>query len=100
MASLESADAGDLELQRDLEQALQAYLHATEETATELKAAYLSKLRASVPAYCRAIVKPEPCVVRIDVPAGLVCQTGKCSGRRRNAVCGSRRARNAAATTA
>jgi hypothetical protein len=46
MASLESADAGDLELKRDLEQAFQAYLHATEETTTELKAAYLSKLRA------------------------------------------------------
>jgi hypothetical protein len=45
MASVESEDDGDLELKRDLEQAFQAYLHATEEAKAELRTAYLAKLR-------------------------------------------------------
>jgi hypothetical protein len=46
MASVESEDDGDLELKRDLEQAFQAYLYATEDTRAEFKALYLAKLRA------------------------------------------------------
>jgi hypothetical protein len=46
MASVELEDAGDLELQRDLEQAFKAYLCATGDTRAQLRAAYLSKLRA------------------------------------------------------
>jgi hypothetical protein len=46
MAPVGSEDDGDLELKRDLEQAFQAYQHATEETKVELRAAYLAKLHA------------------------------------------------------
>jgi len=46
MVSVQVRDAIDLDLQKELEQAFQAYLHAAEVESAGARAAYLAKIRA------------------------------------------------------
>jgi hypothetical protein len=46
MVSVQSEDALDLELRRDLDEAFQEYLHAADARRADAQAAYLAKLHA------------------------------------------------------